>query len=115
MINRQIIACLPRPAHKYEGAYPLGFEKYIPKMIQTKDYIHLFCGLAKTGHRVDNKKEVNPDTLADCQTCGHHGSKHAFDIYPIDKNSPEACWKSCMECFDNQTKRLKKEKVIQSK
>lgn len=67
VLHRQITACLPRPAHKYEGAYPLGFEKYIPKILQTYDYIHLFSGMAKTGHRVDNKKETNPDTLADCR------------------------------------------------
>jgi len=66
MINRQILACLPRPAHKYEGAYPLGFEKYIPKILQTNNFIHLFSGLAKTGHRVDIKPEVKPDTIADC-------------------------------------------------
>lgn len=46
----------------------------------------------------------------DCQRCGHAGSKHAFDIFPIDENSPESCWKSCMECFDIQTQRLQKRK-----
>ena len=58
---------MPRPAHKYEGAYPLGFEKYIPKMLQTNNFIHLFSGMAKTGHRVDIKSELNPDTIADCR------------------------------------------------
>ena len=66
VVHRQILACLPRPAHKYEGAYPLGFEKYIPKMLQTNNFIHLFCGLAKTGHRVDIRNDVNADTIADC-------------------------------------------------
>lgn len=45
----------------------------------------------------------------DCKHCGHAGSKHAFDYYPLDPNSPEPCWKSCLVCFDNQTERLKKE------
>lgn len=67
VLHRQITACLPRPAHKYEGAYPLGFEKYIPKILQTTNFIHLFSGLAKTGHRVDCKPEVKPDTIADCR------------------------------------------------
>lgn len=44
-----------------------------------------------------------------CDNCGHEGSKHAFDIFPLDTTSPEPCWKSCMVCFDNQTERLKKE------
>jgi len=44
-----------------------------------------------------------------CARCSHDGNKHAFDFYPVDENSPEPCWKSCMICFDNQTERLKKE------
>ena len=66
VLHREITACLPRPAWKYPGAYPLGFEKYIPKMIQTNDFVHLFSGLSKTGHRVDISPDTNPDTLADC-------------------------------------------------
>ncbi len=46
----------------------------------------------------------------DCEHCGHHGTKHAFDVFPIDDSVPEKCWKSCIECFDAQTKRLEKEK-----
>ena len=67
VLNRQILECLPRPAHKYEGAYPLGFEKWIPKILQCNTYIHVFAGLAKTGHRVDIKPEVNPDTLCNAE------------------------------------------------
>jgi len=70
VLHRQITACLPRPAHKYEGAYPLGFEKYIAKTIlqvPPNDFIHLFSGMAKTGHRVDSKTDVNADTVADCR------------------------------------------------
>lgn len=43
-----------------------------------------------------------------CKKCGHGPGTHAFDVYQIDENSPEPCWRSCMECFDNQTERLKK-------
>ena len=66
VLTRQIL-CRPRPAHKYEGAYPLGFERLIPKIIQTKDFIHLFSGKAKTGLKIDIKTEVNPTVLADCR------------------------------------------------
>lgn len=44
-----------------------------------------------------------------CQTCNHGKDRHAFDIFPIDNSVPETCWKSCIECFDNQTARLKAE------
>ena len=66
VLTRQILS-RPRPAHKYEGAYPLGFEKLIPKIIQTKDFIHLFAGMSKTGLRIDIKNNVNADCLADCK------------------------------------------------
>ena len=68
VLHRQILACLPRPAHKYQGAYPLGFEQRIHKIIQTKDYIHLFSGKSKTGYRIDIKNDIDvkPDCVADC-------------------------------------------------
>ena len=62
-----VTACLPRPAAKYHGCYPLGFEKYISKWLGTDNYIHLFAGLSKTGFRVDIKDEVKPNLVADCQ------------------------------------------------
>ena len=68
VLTREILACLPRPSSKYPGPYPLGFEKRIPKIIQTNsdNFLHLFAGMSKTGHRVDSNPEVNPDTLSDC-------------------------------------------------
>jgi len=62
-----VTAWLPRPAAKYHGCYPLGFEKYISKWLGTDNYIHLFAGLSKTGFRVDIKDEVKPNLVADCQ------------------------------------------------
>ena len=62
-----VTAWLPRPAAKYHGCYPLGFEKYVSEWLGTKDYIHLFAGLSKTGFRVDINPDVNPDLLADCE------------------------------------------------
>ena len=56
---------LPRPATKYPGCYPLGFENRLHNLLKTKNYIHLFAGKAKTGFRVDIKKELHPDLIAD--------------------------------------------------
>jgi len=42
-----------------------------------------------------------------CEICKHDGSKHAFDVYPVDKNSKFPCAVSCTICFDEQTKELK--------
>ena len=56
---------LPRPATKYPGCYPLGFEKMLPTMLGTKNYLQLFAGKAKTGFRIDVNKEVKPNIVAD--------------------------------------------------
>jgi DNA modification methylase len=56
---------LPRPATKYPGCYPLGFENMLHDILKTEDYIHLFAGKAKTGFRVDINKEVTPNLVAD--------------------------------------------------
>lgn len=58
---------LPRPATKYSGCYPLGFEKYIPELIKTSNFIHFFGGKAKTGFRVDINENVDPDLLANVE------------------------------------------------
>lgn len=52
---------LPRPAAKYAGCYPVGFENKIKELLGTDNYIHFFSGLAKTGFKVD----INPDTKPD--------------------------------------------------
>jgi len=41
-----------------------------------------------------------------CKDCKHDGSKHAFDIFPVDEDSKFPCWRSCTVCFDLQTKSL---------
>lgn len=56
---------LPRPAAKYKGCYPLGFEKMIPEILKTNNFVHLFSGMAKTGFRIDIKEELEPDLVAD--------------------------------------------------
>ncbi len=44
-----------------------------------------------------------------CEKCGHDGTKHAFDVYPVQENSNFPCTSSCIVCFDAQTKKLEKE------
>jgi hypothetical protein len=66
MIKRDIV-WLPRPSAKYPGCYPLGFEQMIPELLQTKNYAHLFCGMARTGYRIDISSTVFPDLIADVE------------------------------------------------
>jgi len=66
MIKNQVWY-LPRPSSRYPGCYPLHFEKRISELLDTKDYIHLFSGLAKTGHTIDIKKELKPKTIANAE------------------------------------------------
>ena len=59
---------LPRPANNYAGCYPLHFEKHLPRLLETDNYVHFFGGKATTGYRIDIKPELNPDLVADVQT-----------------------------------------------
>ncbi len=59
------ILYLPRPAAKYPGCYPLWFEKRIPDILESTDYIHLFAGMATTGTRIDINSSVYPHVVAD--------------------------------------------------
>lgn len=59
------ILYLPRPATKYPGCYPMHFERKLPDILETTDYVHLFAGMATTGFRIDIKPELNPDMIAD--------------------------------------------------
>lgn len=56
---------LPRPASKYPGCYPLHFEKKLPSILETNDYIHFFSGMATTGFRIDINPDVKPDLVCD--------------------------------------------------
>lgn len=55
---------LPRPSSKYPGCYPLHFEKKIPDLLKTQNFIHAFSGMATIGHTVDINKDCNPKTVA---------------------------------------------------
>lgn len=58
---------LPRPSSKYKGSFPLYFEERIPYLLETKNYIHLFSGMAKSGHTVDINPNCHPMTIADAE------------------------------------------------
>lgn len=59
------ILYLPRPSSKYPGCYPLHFEKHLPNILKTDNFIHLFSGSARLGFRIDIKPELNPHLLGD--------------------------------------------------
>lgn len=61
---------LPRPASKYPGCYPLHFEKHIPEILETDNFVHFFAGKAKLGFRIDCNPEVEPDLVADVHNTG---------------------------------------------
>lgn len=58
---------LPRPAWKYPGCFPKGFEKMIPELLGTDDFLHLFCGMSKIGYGVDIEETTRDtaDLIAD--------------------------------------------------
>ena len=58
---------LPRPASKYHGSYPLGFENLIVDKLGTKNIIHFFCGSSKLGYCIDINPDVKPDLVANVE------------------------------------------------
>ena len=56
---------LPRPAEKYPGCYPMHFERKLPEILESHNYVHLFAGMAKTGFTIDINPELNPKFVAD--------------------------------------------------
>jgi len=64
------IMYLPRPATKYPGCYPMHFEKRLPEILETENFVHFFAGTSKLGYRVDCKPEVEPDLVADVHSTG---------------------------------------------
>lgn len=49
---------LPRPATNYPGCFPLHLEERIPKILGTKNFIHLFSGSCRLGHTIDLREEI---------------------------------------------------------
>lgn len=58
---------LPRPAAKYPGCYPMHFERRLPEILETTNYVHFFAGLSTTGYRIDVNSSVNPDLVANVE------------------------------------------------
>lgn len=58
---------LPRPAAKYHGCYPLHFERRLPNILETTNYVHFFAGMSTTGYRIDSNPSVNPDLVANVE------------------------------------------------
>lgn len=61
---------LPRPANDYKGCYPMWFEKHLPRLLETDNYVHFFGGKAKTGYRIDSNPNVNPDMVCNVEYLG---------------------------------------------
>lgn len=61
------ILYLPRPATNYRGCYPLHFEKKLPQILETTNYVHFFAGKSTTGYRIDCNPSVNPDLVANVE------------------------------------------------
>lgn len=58
---------LPRPRHnRYQGGFPLHFEKKLIKLLNPQGLIlHPFGGMAEYGIKVDINPEAEPDVFAD--------------------------------------------------
>lgn len=61
------ILYLPRPAAKYSGCYPMHFEKHLPEILETTNYVHFFAGMSKTGYRIDCNPDVHPNLIANVE------------------------------------------------
>jgi hypothetical protein len=64
------ILYLPRPAAKYRGCYPMHFERRLPEILETDNYVHFFAGMSTSGYRIDVNPVVNPDLVADVECTG---------------------------------------------
>lgn len=61
---------LPRPAAKYSGCYPMHFERRLPEILETNNYVHFFAGMSKTGYRIDCNPDVKPDMVGNVECVG---------------------------------------------
>lgn len=61
---------LPRPATKYPGCYPMHFERRLPEILETANFVHFFSGMSKLGFRIDCNKGVLPNLVANVENTG---------------------------------------------
>lgn len=73
---------LPRPAAKYSGCYPMHFERRLPEILETPNYVHFFAGMSISGYRIDCNPSVNPDLVANVENTGLESS--SFDAGMAD-------------------------------
>jgi hypothetical protein len=64
------ILYLPRPATNYPGCYPLHFERRLPEILETTNYVHFFSGKATSGYRIDCNPMLFPDLVANVENTG---------------------------------------------
>ncbi len=87
---KNIAWVLPRPQKGYRGRMPLHCEKkliLLAKRLLSKSNIqllNLFCGKNKYGYRIDLKKEVKPDLVADAHNFSHLLNGKRFDVILAD-------------------------------
>jgi hypothetical protein len=67
MTLKTSILYLPRPAAKYSGCYPMHFEKRLPQILETTNFVHFFAGMSVSGYRIDCNPIVNPDMVANVE------------------------------------------------
>lgn len=70
MTLKRSIMYLPRPAAKYPGCYPMHFEKRLPEILESSDFVHFFAGMSVSGYRIDCNPAVNPDLVANVECTG---------------------------------------------
>lgn len=64
---RTSILYLPRPAAKYHGCYPMHFERRLPSILETENFVHFFAGMSVSGFRIDCNPNVYPDLVANVE------------------------------------------------
>jgi len=88
--NKNIAWFLPRPKpDHYKGGMPLYCEDWLIELakdiLDKKEIkiLNLFCGMNKQGFRIDIKKEVKPDLVADAHNFADKTDKK-FDLIIAD-------------------------------
>jgi hypothetical protein len=79
----------PKPDH-YKGGMPLYAEEWLIQLARDIlnrgdiDILNLFCGMNKYGLRIDIKKDVNPDIVADAHNFAENWNGSLFDLIIAD-------------------------------
>jgi len=70
---------LPRPATNYSGCYPKYFEKHLPRLLETENYVHFFGGKAETGYKIDFNRELKADLYHNVQDLTNEIQDNLFE------------------------------------